>query len=197
MPGRRWTNEEIEFLQENVGSDEVQSVVTAFKKRWPDRTDESVLIKITRLNLSRIPIDGGWNCTGLGNLLGCDRDRVHDWIERGLLKTSRRKGKKRHRILEKHFAEFATNHPEWLRDIPADRLSILLPDPIVSVIEALPDRTRGVRFKVRSQRTGRVYGSLRSAEKSEYLSRRSIADIVKTGRTTRDGFGFSLLQRGQ
>lgn len=114
----------------------------------------------------------------LAELLGCKRDRVHDWIVRGLLKTRRR------------------NYPEWLKDIPIDRLKIILSQRTVDQITSRPDRTRGVRFKVRSDRTGQVYESLRSAEKDEFLSRACISEIVKTGRTTREGFGFSLIQRG-
>jgi hypothetical protein len=196
MAGRKWTDDEVEFLQEHVGSDEVQSVIKAFRKQYPDREPNAILTKIKRLGLSRVPVDGGWNCTGLAEILGCNRDRVHDWIARGLLKSRRKDGQPRHRILERDFVKFATHYPEWLKDIPIDRLAFLLPEPLTDKIESLPDRTRGVRFKVRSDRTGRVYESLRSAEKSEFLSRTDISEIVKTGRTTREGFGFSLIQRG-
>lgn len=196
MPGRKWTPEEIEFLQEHVGSDEIYSVLKVFRKQYPNRELNAILTKIKRLGLSRVPVDGGWNCTGLAELLGCKRDRVHDWIARDLLKTSRKNGKRHHRILERDFAKFAMQYPEWLKDIPIDRLKIILSQRAVDQITSRPDRTRGVRFKVRSDRTGRVYESLRSAEKDEFLSRACISEIVKTGRTTREGFGFSLIQRG-
>ena len=196
MPRIRWSAEEVEFLQERVGSDEVRSVVKVFQKQWPDRGETAILLKIKRLGLSRVPMDGGWNCTGLSALLGCNRDRVHDWVARGLLKTSRKKGNRNHRILEGDFQKFAKHHPEWLKDIPIDRLEILLSKRSIEHIEAQPDRTRGVRFKVRSDRTGRIYESLRETEKEEFLSRACIAEILKTGRTSRDGFGFSLIQRG-
>jgi hypothetical protein len=196
MAGRRWAEDEVAFLQEHVGSDEVQFVIKAFLKQWPDREPDAILTKIKRLGLSRVPVDGDWNCTGLAEILGCNRDRVHDWIVRGLLKTRRKNGKRHHRILERDFVTFATQYPEWLKDIPLDRLDYLLSEPVVNMIASIPDRTRGVRFKVRSDRTGRVYESLRSAEKYEFLSRGCISQIVKTGRTTREGFGFQLIQRG-
>lgn len=169
MAGRKWLAEEVEFLQEYVGSDEVQSVIKSFRKQYPDREPNAILTKIKRLGLSRVPVDGGWNCTGLAEILGCNRDRVHDWIARGFLKTRRRDGRRHHRILERDFVRFATQYPEWLEDIPTDRLAFLLPEPLTDKIASLPDRTRGVRFKVRSDRTGRVYESLRSAEKDEFL----------------------------
>lgn len=197
MTGRRWTAGEIEFLQEHVGSDEVQSIVELFRKQWPDREPDAVLTKIKRLGLSRVAVDGGWNCTGLAELLGCKRDRVHDWISRGFLKTRRKNGQRHHRILERDFKRFAMQYSEWLKDIPTDRLTILLSQRLIEKISARDDRTRGVRFKIRSHRTGRVYESLRQAEKSEFLSRHCISEIVKTGRTTREGFRFSLIQRGQ
>jgi hypothetical protein len=196
MRSRTWTAEEIEFLQEHVGEDEIDEVINWFRSRWPDRVHDAILTKVKRLGLSRVAIDGGWNCTGLAQILGCDRDRVHDWIGRGLLKTKRRKGKRHHRILERNFVTFATRHPEWLKDISIDRLSFLLPKPVLRQIEAQPDRTRGVRFKIRSDRTGNVYDSLRQAEKQEFLSRGQITRVVKTGRKTRDGHGFQLIQRG-
>jgi hypothetical protein len=194
---RRWSIAEIEYLQENVGSDEVSEVIRQFRKQWPDRVPDAILTKIKRLGLSRIPIDGGWNCTGLAAMLGIDRDRVHDWVERGLLKTKRRNGKRHHRILERDFVDFAKAYPEWLLDIADDRLLLLLSESIVDAISDLPDRTRGVYFKVRSTRTGRVYPSLRQAEKHEFLSRATIAAATKAGRTTRDGCGFQLIQRGK
>jgi hypothetical protein len=93
--------------------------------------------------------------------------------------------------------EFAKNHPEWLRDIDADRLGYLLPSAIVEKIQALPPRTRGVRFQIKSTQTGKVYQSMREAERHEFLSRAAISAALKEGRTTRDGVGYQLVQRGR
>jgi hypothetical protein len=198
---RQWSKAEVNALLELVGTDEVAEVVRAFrglatKEGWPERKPGAILTKIKRLGCSRVPQHGGWNCTGLAEILGLDRDRVHDWIARKLLKTSRRQGRRHHRILEKDFIDFAQKHPEWLRDIDLDRLGFLLPEPLVEVISDLPDRTRGVRFQIRSIKTGETYSSLRQASRQEYFSRSRIANIVKHGGSTRDGKSFQLVARG-
>jgi hypothetical protein len=196
-----WQKAEVNALLELVGTDEATEVIRAFrnlatKEGWPARQPGAILTKIKRLKFSRVAQHGGWNCTGLAEILGCDRDRVHDWVARKLLKTSRRQGRRHHRILEKDFIDFAQNHPEWLRDIDLDRLGFLLPEPLVEAIADLPDRTRGVRFQVRSTQTGKVYSSLRQASRQEYFSKSRIAKIIKHGGSTRDGKSFQLIARG-
>jgi hypothetical protein len=121
---------------------------------------------------------------------------VHDWVSRKLLKTSRRPGRRHHRIHEKDFLEFAQKHPDWLRDIDLDRLGFLLPESLVETIADLPDRTRGVRFQIRNTRTGEVYSSIRQASRHEYYSKTRIAKIIKHGGATRDGKSFQLIARG-
>jgi hypothetical protein len=193
-----WNKDEIQSLYELIGTDETGEVIKAFKRlakknNWPDRTPEAVLIKIKRSGISRKPIDDGWNCTGLSEALGCSRDRVHHWVEQGLLKSKRRANKRHHRIKQEDFLEFAQRCPEWLTGLDRDRLEYLLPPELVDRIMALPLRMNGLAYIVKSNRTGKIYSSAKEAAKHEFLSRSRIAEIAKTSGRSRDGLSFELL----
>jgi hypothetical protein len=103
-----WSTEEIDYLVEIANTDAFYALVKTFQRKaqkegWYPRGENAIKIKLKRLKISLKPIDGGWNCTGLAQVLGIDRDRVHDWIERGLLKSTRKAKARHHRIVKKGF----------------------------------------------------------------------------------------------
>jgi hypothetical protein len=181
---KRWGKEELSTLQELIGTDEVDAVIEQFRKiskknQWCDRSYNAILIKIKRSRISRKPIYGGWNCSTLAETLGCNRDRIHNWVERGLLKSTRKDGKRHHRITQKDFIDFATTYPKLLRDIDVENLKYLIPEAAIAAIQLLPIRARGIRLTVKSLRTNKIYRSLRQAEKSEFISRSAIVRRIK------------------
>ena len=199
MPKSRcWTPDEIEYLQSIARSDEITSIAAKFRNHaakmgWPPRNENAVRVKLKRLKISFKPLDDGWTCTGLSEILGISRDRVHDWIVRGLLKSSRKPGKRHHRILIQNFVTFAKAHPEWLTDIDRSGLDYLLPPKIVDRILGQKCRTRGIKFAVRAN-TGKVYSSLREAARSEYFTKGHIKNLAITGKQSREGIGFEPMQ---
>jgi hypothetical protein len=189
-----WSTEEIEYLFEIANTDAFYAIVKIFQRKakkegWYHRGEDAIKIKMMRLKISIRPLDGGWNCTGLAEMLGIDRDRVHSWIGRGLLKSTRKVGKRHHRIDQKDFVDFADTYPNWLTDIEETNLKLLLPDPIVENIIAQPIRTRGVSLPVQTNK-GTVYPSIRAAARGEHYCRTHIKHLAETNGRTLDGVAF-------
>jgi hypothetical protein len=198
MGQKRWLPEEINMLQELAGTDEIDSVITAFKSiaskhNWPPKTSTAIRIKMKRLGLSYRPTYGGWNCTTLAAALGCDRDRVHDWITRGLLKSSRNKEKRHHQITLNNFQEFAKQYPEWLTEIDLFNLETVLGKAIAERIRSTPKMTRGKKMAVQNTVTGIIYPSLRAAARQEFFEKSTIKECAETGRKTRCGRSFEFV----
>jgi hypothetical protein len=195
-----WTDPELNYLQEIARTDEIDQLCklynkTAKQEGWAQRSHTAIKVKLKRLGLSYRPIDGGWTCSTLAEILGIGRDRAHDWIARGLLESSRRPSKRHHRILEGNFIDFAKNYPNWLTRIPEENLSILLDKKTVDKILALPLVTKGVAIPVLSSRTHRKYRSIRHAERHEFFHRSTIHDCAILGKKTRDGDRFIALAK--
>lgn len=190
-----WSSEEIYYLEEIAGTDEISKIVKRFRLRgrrngWPERTEQAVLVKMKKLKISFRPTEAGWNCTTLAEILDVSRDRVHDWVARKLLRSDRAKGKRHHRITAKNFICFARNHPEWLTDINQNNLCYILPQPLVNRVLAQTIRTQGIKQPVRTNE-GIAYPSLRAAAEGEYFSKAHIRKIAKSGRSTRNGISFA------
>lgn len=193
-----WSKEEVEYLYEIANTDAFYALVKKFQKQatekgWYQRQNEAIKTKMKRLKISIKPLDGGWNCGGLAQILEVDRDRVHDWVDRGLLKSSRKAGTKHHRIIRSNLIAFATDYPDWITGINEDNLRNLLPNPVVDKIIAQPIRTRGMKMPVQTN-TGARYSSMRAAARGEHYSKRYINQIAKTGASTRDGLRVQLIQ---
>lgn len=195
MNGILWSQTEIDFLHDLSGTDERNALIRKFQRKarkegWPDRTSTAIAVKMKKLKISYVAELDGLSCTGLGKILGIERDRVHDWVERGLLRSRRLRGRRHHRIMSDDFVEFAKRNPEWLTDIPREGLAYFLDEETVQLIQSQKPRTRGVAFQIRHAVTGKVYRSLHQAEREEYLSRAAIVGRINKGE-------FQILQRGK
>ena len=197
MNAPKWTPERLEYLQEIAGSDHIlvlsRKFKSASKKRgWPARSETAIRVKLKRLGRSLKPIDGGWSCTGLAEILEINRDTVHGWVERRELKSRRPEGCRHHRITVADFKEFAKLRPDLVQIASRENLLLLLDKKTVEqIFKVVPLRT-GKPIAVVSTTTRKAYPSLRKAEQAEYFSRSTIRDCMNSRRSTRDGRTFEL-----
>jgi hypothetical protein len=199
MPGFRWSLAEVNYLQEISSTDQIDHICRRYNRfaianGWQKRSLTAITGRLKRLGLSVRPMHNGWSCPALAEILGVRRDRVHDWIEKGFLKSSRSKNKRNHRILERDFIAFAKQFPEWLTRIDKSALLILLEPAIAySILSQRP--APGVPIPIYSAKTGRRYRSINTASKQENLSRSTIAACALSGAKTRDGDRFIAITK--
>jgi transposase-like protein len=83
---KQWTDEEVEFLKENVGKYKLPTLASML-----GRTEDSVLSKMKRLGISNTKEQVGLCTIGeLARLLGVDRKIVQGWVERHGLRVIRK-----------------------------------------------------------------------------------------------------------
>jgi hypothetical protein len=200
MTRLKWNEQETNYLLEIAQTDEIDEVCKRYNKMaklegWMQRTNDAIKAKLKRAKISYRPIDGGWTCTTLAEILGITRDRVHHLVYKGFLKSSREPGKRHHRILERNFIAFAKDHPQHLMRVSEERLSILLPHSIVKAIVSQPHKMPGFAIPVYSARTGRRYKSIKAAARQEFIDRSTITACVLSGAKTKEGDRFITIAK--
>lgn len=109
MGGKRWTQEEIEYLVENWGRYNPNTIALKL-----NRSKYSVINKASKMNLgSSITASGNYlSLSDIEYILNIQKSVIRDWIKSGILKAEIFTNKKVFRISIKSFIEFLKNNQD-------------------------------------------------------------------------------------
>jgi len=187
MMRTHWSADAVDFLSDIEGLDRFDFIVAKFNKQarkqgWAERSPIAIRVKLRRLGYSIRPTLDGFNCQTLAGYLDIDRDRVHAWVEDGLLVAAPGLSvKSGRRIKLSDLIVFATKHPTKLHGIHPDRLSLLVPHDLTYKILTAPPNNAGIKLKVMRMDTGEVFDGIREASRKTHISHTHIGRMLIAG----------------
>ncbi|MGG4288340.1 hypothetical protein ABEW81_11140 [Priestia megaterium] len=133
MNGKRWTPEEIEFLEKHVGKMMLSTLAKRISEKFgTERTGQAVSKKIWKLGIGNTKVESGRiTANGLAHVIQVQHKTITRWIESGKLKSVKRAvrfEKKMHLISVKDFWEFAEQHKDRINFSKIEPKS-LVPEP--------------------------------------------------------------------
>lgn len=144
MARRNWTEDEIEFLKENVGNMKLETLAKKL-----DRSELSIQNKLKRLGISNTKAQTGYLTTfELANLVKKDPTTVRGWITRHGLKSTKkvtRSSRQFHFIHPEEFWKWAEENKEKIDFSKIDPQTII-PEP--SWVEAERKKENPISYKV-------------------------------------------------
>ena len=143
MAGKRWTPEEVEFLEHHVGMMMLPTLAKRISEEFGnDRTPIAVKVKLQKLGITNIRRETGrMTVHELANLIQKDYHQVKRWIVNGYLKAVKRTvcfKTKYYLISTEDFWEFAKNNKKRV-NFHKIKPNTLLPEPELVEIERKRD----------------------------------------------------------
>jgi len=182
-----WSADAVDFLGDIEGMDRFDFIVAKFNKQarkqgWAERSPIAIRVKLKRLGYSIRPTLDGFNCRTLAGYLDVYKDRVHGWVEDGLLVAAPGLGGgSSRRIKTSDLIVFATKYPAKLHGIHPDRLKLLMSRALIYKILTTPPNNTGIKLKVMRMDTGEVFDSIRDASRKTHISRTHVGKMLIAG----------------
>jgi hypothetical protein len=184
-----WTQKEIEFLEDNLGSLPFGSLITSFKKwaakeGYAKRTTTAIEVQIRRMtthsSLSRKCTEDNFTVYELSRALGLPMDRVRLFVRSGKLKF-RKVARNQNAIKRKDAIALVLNNPSYFANCDRDNLFWLLEDDgLVEKVKSSEPSTRGFRRAVRCYAPDgvRVYSGVKEAARANFISHQCISQAI-------------------
>lgn len=187
-----WTENEINFLADNLGSIPYPQLVISFKK-WSakngylKRTTTAIEVQIHRMtsnsHLSRKCTEDNFTVYELARGLGVHMDRVRLFVRNGKLKP-RKIARNQSAIKRKDAIALVLNNPSYFANCDRDNLFWLLEDnELVEKVKGVEPSTRGFRRAVRCYAPDgiRDYSGVKEAARANFVAHNSISKAIARG----------------
>lgn len=184
-----WSQEEIEFLIQNLGSHPFPKLVRMFerwakKNGYQKRTATAIGVKIHRLTirspLSRKCTEDNFTVYELARSLGVKMEKVRRFVRKGKLKPEK-VAKNQSAISRKTAIDLVLNNPQYFAECDRDNLFWLLEDDrLVAQVKSATPSTRGFSKPVRcySPEGVKVYSGVKEAARANYVTHSSIGKAI-------------------
>jgi len=181
-----WSQEEIDFLQSNVGEYPFASVIrrynqTALKRGWPKRTRHSIKWKCEHLKLSWAVSDSSIiKLADVRRILGWSRFLCEQLVQNPELSRILKPFKECFwYIKRKKLARLALLHPELFHGISCDKLYLVIEDmDTVDAIRSSLSLAKKSPYAIRCVETGEEWDSAPIAARHFNVSRYTIQHSV-------------------
>lgn len=184
-----WSNEEIEYLVDNLGSKPFPILIKSFKK-WAskqgylERTTTAIEVQIHRMTsnspLSRKCTEDNFTVYELARGLGVPMDRVRIFVRNGKLKP-RKVARNQNAVKRKDAIALVLNNPSHFANCDRDNLFWLLEDEkLVEKVKSVEPSTRGFKRAVRCYAPDgiRVYSGVKEAARANFISHHCISEAI-------------------
>jgi hypothetical protein len=187
-----WSNEEIQFLEDNLGSVPFPSLIKSFKKwskkqGYSERTATAIEVQIHRMTsnspLSRKCTEDNFTVYELARGLGLPMERVRAFVRNGKLKP-RKVARNQNAVKRKDAIALVLNNPTHFANCDRDNLFWLLEDiELVEMVKSSEPSTRGFRRAVRCYAPDgiRVYSGVKQAARENFVSHGCISQAIARG----------------
>lgn len=187
-----WTQNEIDFLAENLGSIPFPKLIPAFKK-WStrngylERTTTGIEVQIHRMtsnsHLSRKCTEDNFTVYELARCLGVSTDRIRVFVRNGKLKPCKI-ARNQSAVSRKEAIALILDNPSYFANCDRDNLFWLLEsDELVQKVKSVEPSTRGFRRAVRCYAPDgvRVYSGVKEAARANFVSHHCISQSIARG----------------
>ena len=190
--GAAWSNEEKQFLEDNLGSLPFPLLIKSFKKwckkqGFPERTDTAIDVQVHRMTthspLSRKCTEDNFTVYELARGLGVPMDRVRLFVRNGKL-TPRKVSRSQNAVSRKEAIALILSNPSHFANCDRDNLFWLLEDDeLVQQVKNSEASTRGFRRAVRCYAPDgiRVYSGVKQAARANFISHGCISQAIARG----------------
>ena len=187
-----WSNEEIQFLEDNLGSVPFPLLIKSFKKwskkqGYSERTATAIEVQIHRMTsnspLSRKCTEDNFTVYELARGLGLPMERVRAFVRNGKLKP-RKVARNQNAVKRKDAIALVLNNPSHFASCDRDNLFWLLEDiELVEMVKSSEPSTRGFRRAVRCYAPDgiRVYSGVKQAARENFVSHGCISQAIARG----------------
>ena len=187
-----WSNPEIEYLAEHLGSTPFRQLRINFKSwatrnGYPKRTTTAVEVQIHRMTsnsyLSRKCTEDNFTVYELSRALGVSMDRVRRFVRNGEL-IPRKVARNQSAIKKDDAIALVLNNPSHFASCDRDNLFWLLEDnDLVEKVKNSEPSTRGFRRAVRCYAPDgiRVYSGVKEAARANFVSHGCISQAIARG----------------
>lgn len=187
-----WSNEEVQFLEGNLGSVPFPSLIKSFKKwakkqGYSDRTTTAIEVQIHRMtshsHLSRKCTEDNFTVYELARGLGIPMERIRNFVRNGILKP-RKVSRNQNAVKRKDAIALILNNPSHFASCDRDNLFWLLEDKeLVETVKSSEPSTRGFRRAVRCYAPDgiRIYAGVKQAARENFISHGCISQAIARG----------------
>ena len=187
-----WSNEEVEYLADNLGALPFPLLIKSFKKwakkqGYQERTDTAIDVQVHRMTthspLSRKCTEDNFTVYELARGLGVPMDRVRLFVRNGKL-TPRKVSRSQNAVSRKEAIDLILSNPSHFANCDRDNLFWLLEnDELVEKIKSVEPSTRGFRRAVRCYAPDgvRVYSGVKEAARANFISHNCISEAIARG----------------
>ena len=187
-----WSNPEIEYLAEHLGSTPFRQLRINFKSwatrnGYPKRTTTAVEVQIHRMTsnsyLSRKCTEDNFTVYELSRALGVSMDRVRRFVRNGEL-IPRKVARNQNAIKKDDVIALVLNNPSHFASCDRDNLFWLLEnDELVEKVKSVKPSTRGFRRAVRCYAPDgiREYSGVKEAARANFISHHCISGAIARG----------------
>ena len=190
--GSAWKQEEIEYLEDNLGVLPFPVLVKSFKKwskkqGYPERTDTAIEVQIHRMTsnspLSRKCTEDNFTVYELSRGLGVPLDRIRLFVRSGKLQF-RKIAHNQNAVKRKDAIALVMDNPSYFANCDRDNLFWLLEDAeLVEKVKNSEPSTRGFRRAVRCYAPDgiRVYSGVKEAARANFVKHNCISQAIARG----------------
>lgn len=190
--GSAWKQEEVEYLEDNLGALPYPLLVKSFKKwaakqGYSERTDMAIDVQIHRMTsnspLSRKCTEDNFTVYELSRGLGLPMDRVRLFIRKGELQF-RKIAHNQNAVKRKDAIALVLNNPSHFASCDRDNLFWLLEnDKLVEQVKSSVPSTRGFRRSVQCYAPDgiRVYSGVKEAARANFVAHGCISQAIARG----------------
>lgn len=187
-----WTQNEIDFLADNLGFIPFPKLITAFKKwsvknGYSERTTTAIEVQIHRMTthsvLSRKCTEDNFTIYELARGLGVPMDRVRIFVRNGKLKP-RKIARNQSAVSRKDAISLILNNPSYFANCDHDNLFWLLEsDELVQKVKSVEPSSRGFRRAVRCYAPDgiKVYSGVKEAARANFVTHKCISQAISRG----------------
>lgn len=187
-----WSNEEVQFLEGNLGSVPFPSLIKSFKKwakkqGYSDRTTTAIEVQIHRMtshsHLSRKCTEDNFTVYELARGLGIPMERIRNFVRNGILKPCK-VSRNQNAVKRKDAIALVLNNPSHFASCDRDNLFWLLEDKeLVETVKSSEPSTRGFRRAVRCYAPDgiRIYAGVKQAARENFISHGCISQAIARG----------------
>jgi hypothetical protein len=111
----KWTDEELETIEEMACLYTVKQIAYRLKIRGYTRSTSAIQNKLRFLGYSARPILDNYNCCEIARVLQLNSATVWTWVKKGWIRTTRRSGRY-HQIKSKDLKRFLENPPQRIKN---------------------------------------------------------------------------------
>jgi len=190
--GSAWKQEEIEYLEDNLGALPYPLLIKSFKKwaakqGYSERTDMAIDAQIRRMTsnspLSRKCTEDNFTVYELSRGLGVPFDRIRLFVRNGKLQF-RKIAHNQNAVKRKDAIALVLNNPSHFANCDRDNLFWLLEDEnLVQQVKNSEPSIRGFRRAVRCYAPDgiRVYSGVKEAARANFISHNLISQAIARG----------------